>query len=210
MERKIVYFEKNAKENTEVTLSIAKARAEELGIKTILLASTWGKTAVRAVEVFDGMKVIAVTHQTGFRTTNVQEFPEELRKKVESKGGRVLTMTDAFAGGVSRAMRKKFNMTLLPEIIASTLRIFGQGMKVVGEITVMAADAGAVRTDEDIIVIAGTGRGADTAVVLTPVNSSDFFDLRIKEILCKPLQSAVAPAAAATTALTAAPANPPH
>jgi hypothetical protein len=59
-------------------------------------------------------------------------------------------------------------------------------MKVVIEITVMAADAGLVRTDEDIIAIGGSGRGADTAVVLKPVNSNDFFDLKIKEILCKP------------------------
>ncbi len=210
MERKIVYFEKNAKENTEITLSLSKQRAEEMGIKTILIASTWGKTALRAVEVFDGMKVVVVTHSTGFRTPNVQEFPADFKQKVESKGGCVLTMTDAFAGGVSRAMKKKFNMTLLPDIIANTLRIFGQGMKVVGEITIMAADAGQVRTDEDIIVIAGTGRGADTAVVLTPVNSSDFFDLRIKEILCKPYQAAVAPAPATAAASTSAPANPHH
>ena len=59
-------------------------------------------------------------------------------------------------------------------------------MKVVIEITVMAADAGLVRTDEDIIAIGGSGRGADTAVVLKPVNSNDFFDLKVKEILCKP------------------------
>jgi hypothetical protein len=62
----------------------------------------------------------------------------------------------------------------------------GQGMKVVIEISVMAADAGLVRTDEDIIAIGGSGRGADTAAVLKPVNSNDFFDLKVKEILCKP------------------------
>jgi hypothetical protein len=59
-------------------------------------------------------------------------------------------------------------------------------MKVVVVITVMAADAGLVRTGEDCIAIAGTGRGADFAVVLRPVNSADFFDLRIREVLCKP------------------------
>jgi hypothetical protein len=78
-------------------------------------------------------------------------------------------------------------MYLFEEVVANTLRMFGQGMKVVCEITLMAADAGLVRTDEDIIVIGGTGRGADTAVVLKPVNSEDFFDLKVKEILCKPL-----------------------
>ena len=41
-------------------------------------------------------------------------------------------------------------------------------MKVVLEIAAMAADAGLVRTDEDVICIGGTGRGADTAVVLQP------------------------------------------
>jgi len=42
-----------------------------------------------------------------------------------------------------------------------------------------------VRTDEDIIAIGGSGRGADTAVVLRPVNSNTFFDLKVKEILCQ-------------------------
>ena len=77
-------------------------------------------------------------------------------------------------------------MYLFEEVVANTLRLFGQGMKVACDITLMAADAGLVRTDEDVIAIAGTSRGADTAVVLRPVNSEDFFDLRVKEILCKP------------------------
>ena len=70
--------------------------------------------------------------------------------------------------------------------MASCLRVFGEGMKVVCEIAMMAADSGLVRTDEDVICVAGTGRGADTAVVLTPVNSTRFFSLKVKEILCKP------------------------
>ena len=119
------------------------------------------------------------------RAPNAQEFTEENRKIVESKGSVVLTTTHAFSG-LSRAMRKKFNTYIIGDIVANTLRIFGQGMKVVCEIAVMAADGGLVRTDEDVIAISGTSRGADTAVVLRPVNSSDFFDLRVKEILCKP------------------------
>jgi hypothetical protein len=77
-------------------------------------------------------------------------------------------------------------MHLLGDIIATTLRVLGEGMKVTCEISLMAVDAGLVRTDEDVIAIAGTGRGADTAVVLRPANSRDFFDMRVKEILCKP------------------------
>ena len=185
MELKAVYFEKPGSENTGETLRIAKQRADELGIKTVLIASTKGDTAVKAVEVLKGLKVIAVSWATGFGEPNVQRFTEENRKNFESKGGIVLTTTHAFAG-VSRAMRNQFNTHVIGDIVASVLRIFGQGMKVVCEISMMAADGGLVRTDEDVIVVAGTGSGADTAVVLTPVNSQNFFALKVKEILCKP------------------------
>jgi hypothetical protein len=185
MEVKTVYFSSTGSGNTDEVLRIARQRAEELGIKTVLVASTTGNTAAKAVNLFTGMKIIAVSHSAGFRKPNTQEFRDEYRKMVESKGGTVLTTTHAFAG-VSRAMRNKFSTYVTGDVIASTLRIFGQGMKVVCEIALMAADSGLVRTDEDVIAIAGTSGGADTAVVLKPVNSQDFFDLRIKEILCKP------------------------
>jgi hypothetical protein len=185
MEVKTVYFEKPGSENTDEVLRIAKQRAQELGIKTIVLASTRGDTAVRAMEAFQGLKVIVVSHVTGLREPDTQEFTEENRKLVESKGGVILTTTHAF-GGLSRAMRSKYNMYVLGEIIADTLRIFGQGMKVVCEISMMAADSGLVHTDEDVIAIAGSSRGADTAVVLKPVNTHNFFDLKMREILCKP------------------------
>jgi len=185
MEEKIVYFSEPGRENTDEVLRIAKLRAEELGIKCIVVASTTGATAVKAMDAFEGMKVVVVSHFTGFHEPNVQEFTDENRQKVESKGGVILTTTHAFAG-IDRAMRKKFNMYLLGETVAGTLRIFGQGMKVACEIVLMAADAGLVRTDEDVISIGGTGRGADTALVLKPVNTTDLFDLKVREILCKP------------------------
>ena len=185
MELRTVYFERPGQDNTEETLRIARQRADELGIKTVLVASTRGDTAVKAVEAFKGLRVICVSHSTGFSEPNIQKFTEDNRKIVESKGGIILSTTHTFAG-VSRAMRNKFNTYVIGDIIASILRIFGEGMKVVCEISMMAADGGLVRTDEDVIAIAGTGRGADTAVVLTPVTSQNFFDLKVKEILCKP------------------------
>ncbi len=185
MELKTTYFENPGKENTEEVLRIVKQRAGELGIKTIVVASTVGDTAVKATDVFGGFKIIAVSHFTGYRGPDTQEFTEENKKIVESKGGIVFTSTHAF-GGLSMAMRKKYNTYVIGDIVANILRIFGEGMKVVCEIAVMAADGGLVHTDEDIIAIAGTGRGADTAVVLRPVSSWDFFDLKVKEILCKP------------------------
>jgi uncharacterized protein len=185
MEGKITYFEKVGGENTDATLAIARKRAEELGIKSVLVASTVGDTAVKAIDVFKGMKVVAVTHAAGFREPDFQEFTEENKKKFESKGGIVLTTGHAFIGltrTTPGAPSSDFG-----DIVANSLRMFSQGVKVVAEIAVMAADAGLVRTDEDVMVVAGSGRGADTAAVVRPSNSRDLFRLRIKELLCKPL-----------------------
>ena len=185
MELKTTYFENPGRANTEEVLHIVRQRAEELGIKTIVVASTVGDTAVKAMDTLQGLRIVVVTHVPGMRGPNTQEFTEEGRQIVESRGGIVFTSTHLFSG-LSAAMRKKFNTYVIGDVVANTLRIFGEGMKVVCEITVMAADGGLVRTDEDVITIAGTGRGADTAVVLRAANSDNFFDLKIKEILCKP------------------------
>jgi hypothetical protein len=190
MERTTVYFEKpGGEENTVKTLALAKARADELGIKTIVVASTVGDTAVKAMDVFKGFKVVVVTHVTGMRGPDTQEFTEANRKIVEKKGGIIVTAAHAF-GAIHRSLGASggppIPTSAIGDIIAMTLRTFGQGMKVACEIAAMAADAGAVRTDEEIISIGGTGRGADTAVVLQPSNVHRFFNLRVKEIICKP------------------------
>ena len=185
MELKTVYFKHSGSENAEVALKIARRRAGELGIKNMIVASTTGNTAVQAMDILKGLRVIIVTHVTGMREPNVQEFTEENRRLVEGKGGILLTAAHAFSG-VSAAMRLRFNTYVIGDIIANTLRIFGQGMKVACEIALMAADSGLVRTDEDAISVGGTGHGADTVLVLRPANSHNFFNLKIKEILCKP------------------------
>ena len=175
-----------ARKNTEVTMNLTRQRAEELNIKTILVASSTGYTAVKAVEVFNGFRVITITTHTGYREPNVQQFTEENRKIVESKGGIVHTSIHAFSEIGGRITREPQTFLGVGHVVANTLRIFGDGMKVACQIAVMAADAGLVRTDEDVISIGGNGRGANTALVISPVNSKDFFTLLVKEILCKP------------------------
>jgi hypothetical protein len=48
IESKIVYFESPGRVNTDETLALAKERAEGLGIKYLVVASTSGATALRA------------------------------------------------------------------------------------------------------------------------------------------------------------------
>ena len=70
-------------------------------------------------------------------------------------------------------------------LIADTLRLFGQGTKVAVEVAIMAADAGAL-SGNDIVSIGGSGSGADAALILKPAHQNNFFDMRIREIVCKP------------------------
>jgi len=185
IEGKIVYFDKAGRKNTEETLRIARRRADELGIKTAVIASVSGYTARFAVDTFNGLNVVVVTAHTGWSKPNLQSFPEDFRQELEAKGWKVLTAPHVF-GGLSYAMKDMFGTATLGVDLGNALRILGQGMKVVVECPMAAADSGLVRTDEEIISIGGTNVGADTAVILKPVNVRDFFNIRIKEILCKP------------------------
>ena len=179
------YFARPGRDNTDRTLELANARARALGLRTALVATNTGDTAVRASRVLQGVQVIAVTHSTGFAEPNVQELLPENRTVIEAAGGRVLTCQHAL-GGVNRAVRKKLGTYQLDEIISFTLRLFSQGIKVVAEISLMAADAGLVRTDVPVLAIAGSGGGADTAAVMLPTNAQTFFELKILEIICRP------------------------
>ena len=180
-----IYYKQPGPQNTARTLEIARRRAEELGIHTILVASTRGETGVQAAQQFQDFDVVVVTHSTGFREPNDQQLIPENRAAIEAAGAEILTCQHAL-GGISRAVRKKWGTYAIDEIVAQTLRIFGEGMKVCVEIALMAADAGLVKVGEPCIAVAGTGWGADTAVVLVPAHVQQFFDLRVMEVLAKP------------------------
>jgi hypothetical protein len=181
----VTYFDTPGPANTDETLQLAKRRAKELNIKTIAVATTIGDTAVKTARQFRDCKVIVVTHTAGFKAPSMQELTPENRKEIEKFGAHIFTGTHAF-GGIAHAARKTYNTYILGDFMANTLRMFGQGVKVAIEISLMAADAGLISTDEEIIAIAGTGRGADTALVLKPAHAHDAFSLRVKEIICKP------------------------
>ena len=180
------YFPKPGPANTGAVLEAVARRAKELSIDRVIVATCSGRTAFEARKSFDpSLKIIAVTHVTGFNEPNVQELSEEDRRVLQAQGVEVLTCAHAF-GGVGRGVRNKIGTYQVDEVMAYTLRIFGQGTKVAVEITLMAADAGLVRTGEDVISVGGTGKGADTALVLRPATSSHLFDLRVREVICKP------------------------
>jgi hypothetical protein len=187
-EKVVTYFMGSGAANTRQVLEIAARHGADAGIKTALIATCSGKTALAAADIFaPETRIIALTHVTGFSAPNIQELSDENRLAMIKRGITVFTGQHAF-GGVGRAVRNKFGTYQVDEIMAHTLRIFGQGTKVAVEIALMAADAGLIRTDEVVISIGGTGEGADTALTLQGANSAHFFDVKIREVLCKPYE----------------------
>lgn len=189
--RSTIYFKEPGKVNTIETLKIALNAAKERGIDTVLVASTTGWTAKEALKQFErsGLRLIIVTHQTGYQEPGVQLMPSEIRKRLEEKGVTVYTGTDVFTKGVQarREGRLPLAVPLASTIIGNTLRMFSKGVKVCVEISVMAADAGLIPIDKPIVAVGGTHVGSDSALIITPANSNNVRALKIHEILAKPL-----------------------
>ena len=180
MEEKIVYFEKPGKENTAKVLQLVKEKAQARGIKKVVLASTRGDTARAAAAAFEeaGLHLVVVPWQCGFRDT--QPFPQELVTELQGKGHRVYFGTMLFH-------TEEFYGINTPKVMANLLRIFGQGIKVCVEIIMMSCNGGCINPGEQIIAVAGSAAGADTAIVATASSSSKMAGLRVHEIICKPL-----------------------
>jgi len=184
VERKVTYFPEAGKQNTDALLRIVKEHVEKEGIVNIVVASTTGETGAKASKIFKGYNVVIVTHCFGFREPGKTEFKEEYRSEILANGAKIFTGIHALSS-VERAIRKDFDTIQPLGLIANTLRLMGEGTKVCVEITLMAADAGLIPVNRDIIAIAGTGRGADTALRIQPSNTGRFFSLKIREVLAK-------------------------
>ena len=199
MEERIYYFEDTKPENTELLLNIVLRKAKERGIKHVVVASTRGETGAKAAEMFQGtgINIVVVTHP---KSPSGPVLLEDNEKRIRLYGGRIVTTTFAF-GGVGSSFRKlpprepnqpapqMYYPAYVPpvgELIANILRLFSQGMKVCLEITVTAADTGAIPVGEDVIAVGGQGRGANTAILIKSTNTATFFDLDVKEIIAKP------------------------
>lgn len=183
-----MYWEKEGPEYTRGTIERAFARAGELGIEDIVIASKTGASGMIAAEMLPGgsnTNLVVVSHHTGFKSPGEQEMAAETASRFESMGIKVLTTTHLF-GGVERAVSKKFGGLYPGGLISETLRMFGQGTKVCAEIATMALDAGLIQYGREIIAIGGSGHGVDTALVLMPAHARDFFDGRVLEVICKP------------------------
>jgi len=187
LEKTITYFKRGGPENTAQTLEAAKRRISELGIKDVVVASTHGATALKAAEIFKDLKVnlVAVSICESFREEGWVMSKAE-KKKLSERGVKVLTSVHTLGDGVASAFIEKFGGRSVEEAIRETLYRFSQGMKVCVEIVLMAADAGLIETNREVMAIAGTGEGADTCIIVKPAYPRKFLDFEIREIVTKP------------------------
>jgi hypothetical protein len=184
---KVLYFEKKGTVNTDRTLEIALACCEDKGIQKVVVASSTGKTALRLREKAKAsVEIIAVTYGAGSKyREEVEEFNRN-RETLAKKGIQTVRGLQGLSA-TERAFENKYKSGLLPlNIVADTLRMFSQGMKVCLEVALMAAEAGFITPDEEVVVIGGSGTGADTAVIMKPAYAASMFDTRFKAILCMP------------------------
>jgi hypothetical protein len=202
IKRTVTYWERPGKEHTEETLKIALEAAKERGIDTVLVSSTTGYVALEAVKVFNdsGLKIVVVTHATGYSEKGVQKMPADTRAKLREAGFEVVTCTDVLTGAVSAGIGRQHPEKSEPlearlpwivpppnVIVANTLRQFSQGVKVCAEIAMMVVDCDAIPSGAKVVAVAGSHAGADTAMVIEASESSRIRDMKLQEILCKPL-----------------------
>lgn len=192
VKKSITYFEQNGAENTDEVINIVQERLKEGDIKSVVVASTSGKTGLKFAKLLgkETNLVIVSTHP-GSKTPGVWEFDLSNLKEIEKLGSKVIKQPHVLSG-LEKSFTAKFSGISHSEVLAESLKsLFSPGMKVCVEIAIMALDGGAIPLGKTIAV-GGTGakgRGADTAVVVLPAHTNNFFDFRILEIIAKPFNN---------------------
>lgn len=187
MERRVLYFDNPGRENTWACLQVVKDTVGKEGIRDVVVASTTGDTGVLFAEGLKGMglNLVVVTHSYGFKEPNSSEITAEKLRMIESVGARIYTGS-LITHSLETSLAKGFSGLYPTLLVAHTLRRFGEGPKVCCEIAMMAADAGLIPEGREVLTVAGTGRGADTVMIVRSAVSKRFLDLRVLEILAKP------------------------
>jgi hypothetical protein len=207
----VKYFEKPSyvEDHADEVLSLVKEWIKELKIGKVVVASSTGKSAIKAAKILkeSGAELIVVSDRAGV-TFNPEELYDEWAKKLSEKGikeyksglfwrpeiveelkkmgvSKILIATELFRGiNVPNGVN-------INSVIAEVLYRISIGVKVCVEIATMACDAGFVESGEDVIAVAGSGTGLDSAIVIKAAHSDEMFDeekgFRIKEIICKPI-----------------------
>ena len=189
VERPTYYFECHGEINTRRTLQLSKKRAEELNIKKIIIASETGLSALEASKIFRDNVIIVVSSAAGTMVEGsiigdlkIGIPDESVLEQLREKGIKVIRGTDPF-----------WNLGAHTELIDTGklgmmfYKVISSGLHVCMTAILEATDSGYLSKGEEVIAIAGSFVGLDTAIVASGASSVDFFrDFGVLEIICKP------------------------
>lgn len=188
--KSIYYFDHCGEINTKKVLELAGERAQELGIKKIVIASETGTSALKAMETLDRFHLIVVTsalgtavEDTGMGDLQIGITSEDTFGKLKEKCT-VVRGTDPFHN-----INAPFHDMTPEKIIRSILKCISSGTGVCILGVLMATDNGVLRKGEEVVSCGGSFLGLDTACVVRASNSVDLFTrggLIVEEIICKP------------------------
>lgn len=190
VKRNTYYFDTPGPDNTADAARFAVDRARELGIQTIVVASTSGETALKFLAALSGtgLRLVVVTHVVGFSKPGVWEFSPAAAETLREAGVVIVTGTHALSG-LERALSRspRVGGGSRTEAVAESLRrVIAVGLKVAVECVLIATDQGILPIDEEVVAAGGTASGADTVCVIRPSHTASFFDLQVREIVAMP------------------------
>jgi len=161
--------------NTESVIQAVSEKIHETGIKTVIVASSTGKTAIQFAETLKKkVRLIAVSWK--------KILPENIRA-LKNLGVTVCEYEDYLP------LRGSGN-----DLIRNTYYTLGQGLKVCVEVVLIAVDKGAISAGQDVIAVGGTGGGSDSAAIIKTTSTADMFSsdterrLVIREIFAMPMK----------------------
>jgi hypothetical protein len=182
--------------NTEKTLRLAIQRASELNINKMIVASETGISGLKAVDMLrnSGIDLIVVTSAAGTKIENtiigdlrIGISDKKIWDQLEKNGAKIIRATDPLYN-IGASLEQK-GLPTLATLVRLSLKMISSGAAVCVTATLMATDNGVLREGEEVVAVAGSWVGLDTALVVRATNSVNFLKagtMQIREILCKP------------------------
>jgi len=197
--RSVFFFSQPGGDNTPQVIQVVRSRIREGDITKILVASESGRLALEFKKELPKQTVVCVTYDR--ETRRMYKKPELLKKKLAASGITIVdTVKEPLTRGlVFRNWWRGRNIVLPGESAdlfwMTLICVGGHGLRTAVEIVFMAVEAQVVQTGEKVLSVAGTGRGADSALVMKASKFEDAVGrhplsrMKIEEILAMPKET---------------------
>jgi hypothetical protein len=169
--KRVLYFETPGSHNTDHVVEAVEERVAESDVKHVIVASISGRTALKVAEKLEdsGVSVVCVSGCSSWLAMSGVQYPfvrGKVREKLEKLNVTIIdkmpsSLSDTLDYGIAR-----YGYVPTSLVVAETLEaVGGYGLKTAVEAILMATDCAVVPPSVNVISVAGTDRGADTAIM---------------------------------------------